>query len=153
MQGKEINIAAIDWCPQICVNEENPGYIIDIVKMIYQNTGYHLSIKFYPWSRDIKYVREGKVDAILAPTKSEVPDLLYPTNEVGVQRMCFFTKISSDWLYEDNSSLNGMAIGIAQDGGLEELNNYVKQHPEQFQVQPYLDRYLQQNIAKLNWFN
>ena len=149
LQAKVINVAAIDWCPQICIEKENPGYLIDIIDKIYDETDYQLVIDFYPWSRAIKLVREGKVHAILAPAKSEAPDLLYPVNEVGTQTMCFFTNISSDWEYQNTESLQGMQIGIAQDTGLEELTNYRKQNPEQFQVQPYVERFVKQNAGKL----
>ena len=43
-----------------------------------------------------------------------------------------------------------MQIGIGNDNSIEELNDYVKQHPEQFQYLPYLGRYIKQSIGKID---
>lgn len=149
LHAKTLSIAAIDWCPQICLKQDNSGYVVDIIKQVFEDTDYQLDITFYPWSRAIKLVRAGKVDALLSPAKNEAPDLLYPANEVGIQRMCFFINSSSNWQYQNDESLKGMQIGIAQDASLAELTDYQKRHPEQFQVQPYLGRFIKQNAAKL----
>ncbi|MCJ8292802.1 MAG: transporter substrate-binding domain-containing protein [Colwellia sp.] len=144
-----IHIDAIDWCPQICLDSSRPGYVIELVKKIFENTQYQLSIHIYPWSRAIKNVTSGKADALLSPAKSEAPNLLYPKLPVGYQQMCFFTLKNSNWHYDGISSLKGLRIGIAADTSIEELNRYVESHPWQFQFQPYHERYLAQSIAKL----
>ena len=144
-----IHIAAIDWCPQICLDSSHPGYVVELIKKVFENTQYQLSINIFPWSRAIKNVSSGKADALLSPAKSEAPNLLYPRFAVGYQQMCFFTKYNSSWHYNGVSSLKGIQIGIATDTSIEELNSYVKSHPWQFQFQPYHERYLAQNVAKL----
>jgi len=144
-----INIDAIDWCPQICLDPKQPGYVVELVRKIFENSQYQLNIKIYPWSRAIKNVSSGKSDALLSPAKSEAPNLLYPQLAVGYQQMCFFTKYESYWHYDGVNSLKGMQIGIAIDTSIEELNGYVKNNPWQFQFQPYHERYLAQSIAKL----
>ncbi|KGJ95002.1 substrate-binding periplasmic protein [Colwellia psychrerythraea] len=144
-----IQISAIDWCPQICLDKNRPGYVIELVKKIFEDTPYKLEIDIYPWSRAIKNVSLGKADALLSPAKSEAPNLLYPQLAVGYQQMCFFTLAESTWRYEGVSSLKGLQIGIATDTSIEELNSYVKSHLYQFQFQPYHERYLAQSFAKL----
>lgn len=144
-----IHINAIDWCPQICLDSNNPGYVVELVKKVFENTQYQLSIHVFPWSRAIMNVSSGKADALLSPAKSEAPNLLYPDLPVGYQQMCFFTLYSSSWHYEGISSLKGLQIGIATDTSIDELNVFVKDNPSQFQFQPYHERYIAQNIAKL----
>ncbi|WP_177208106.1 substrate-binding periplasmic protein [Pseudoalteromonas denitrificans] len=155
-----MTIAAIDWCPQLCPkknktiyinnSDKKPGFIIDIVKAVFKNSPFELEIEYYPWSRAIKLVKEGKIDVLLSPAKAEAPSLRYPKEEIGIQRMCFFTSKKSSWNYIDAHSLNKMQIGIGNDTSIEELNDYVKENPEQFQFQPYLGRYLKQSIRKLD---
>ncbi len=142
-------INAIDWCPQICVDKDHPGYVTELVQEIFKGTDYKLNISIYPWSRAIRNVSIGKADALLSPTKSEAPNLLYPTLEVGFQQMCFFTLKSSNWNYTGIESLKGVHVGIAIDTSIEELNDYVKNKPKKFQFQPYHERYVAQNLAKL----
>ncbi|MEW6990320.1 substrate-binding periplasmic protein [Colwelliaceae bacterium 6441] len=148
-QSETITIAAIDWCPQICPKKQEQGYVVDFVKEIFKDSEYQLEIQYFPWSRAIKQVLSGKVDALLSPAKAEAPSLLFPQHEVGVQKMCFFTKVDSQWTYLDVASLKGLQVGIAIDTSIEELNSYVVEHLEQFQFQPYHERYILQNAGKL----
>ncbi len=145
-----INISAIDWCPQVCLDPKRPGYVVELVKKIFEDTEYQLNIPIYPWSRAIKNVYSGRADALLSPAKDEAPNLRYPQHPVGNQQMCFFNLKSNFWHYSGGiNSLEGLQVGIATDTSIEELNEYVKKHPNQFQFQPYHERYLQQSIAKL----
>lgn len=149
VQAETIKVAAIDWCPQICVDETRPGYTVELIKKIFQDSEYTLEIDLFPWSRAIKYVSEGKYDALLAPAKKEAPLLIFPNFPVGHQRMCFFIDANSAWRYENKQSLQGLKIGIANDASIEELNSYIKEHPEQFNYQPYHERFVAQNVGKL----
>lgn len=144
-----VRIAAIDWCPQICPNNLKKGYVVDIIESVYRETGYDLDIQFFPWSRAIKVVREGLFHALLSPAKEEAPDLIYPHLPVGQQQMCFFVNSNSSWTYNGIGSLRGLSIGMAQDSSIEELNQYRNSHPEQFQLQPYLKRFVKQNVLKM----
>lgn len=145
-----ISIAAIDWCPQICHQDIDKGYVVELVEEVFKGTQYQLNIEIYPWSRAIKLVTEGKADALLSPAKAEAPQLLFPKNSVGKQQMCFFTEKSSDWIYSGIESLTGQLIGVAKDASIEELNEYAELNPQQFQYQPYHERYIIQNAHKLD---
>lgn len=147
--GQTIKVAAIDWCPQICIDKKQKGYVVDYVNEIFKDSGYVLDIEYYPWSRAIKQVRTGKVHALLSPAKAEAPSLLFPRHEVGSQSMCFITLAESDWRYQGIDSLKNMQIGVAIDASIEELNDYVEKNPTQFQFQPYHERFLIQNANKL----
>ncbi|WP_394202151.1 substrate-binding periplasmic protein [Shewanella waksmanii] len=148
--SETISIAAIDWCPQICPEKQNQGFVIDIVKRVFEQSPYELDINYYPWSRAIFLTESGKVDALLSPAKAEAPALNYPVEEVGEQRMCFFTRHTSRWHYNGTASLKGLQIGIATNTSIEELNEYVTNNPEQFQYRPYFDKYVIQSAAKLD---
>ena len=65
--AETINISAIDWCPQICVGGDKPGYVVELVREVFKGTKYSLNIEHYPWSRAIKNVLQGKYDALLSP--------------------------------------------------------------------------------------
>ena len=148
-QKEPLTIAAIDWCPQLCPKETKSGYVLDLVHAIFADSPYEIKVRYYPWSRAIQLTRYGAVHALLSPAKAEAPDLKYPHEEIGVQRMCFFTKYDSNWQYTGVDSLKGLQVGVASDTSLEELNDYMQSHPQQFQFQPYIDRYLKQSIGKL----
>ena len=81
--SQTLTIAAIDWCPQLCptsdltlqTNKEKPDFIINIVNEIFKDCEFDLKIDYYPWSRAIKLVKEGKVSVLLSPAKAEAPSL------------------------------------------------------------------------------
>lgn len=144
-----INIASIDWCPQLCPKGEKRGYVIDILELVYKNSDYTLNITTYPWSRAITMTQNGVVDALLSPAKKEAPNLNYPKYPVGQQQMCFFVNEYSSWKYKGLNSLKGLRIGIAPDTSIEELNPYIKKNQEQFQYMPYNEYYLIKSFFKL----
>jgi len=86
-----IKIAAIDWCPQICLDVDKPGYTVDLIKEVFKDSKYTLVIDVFPWTRAIQLVSNGHYDALLAPAKKEAPNLIFPDIAVGYQQMCFFT--------------------------------------------------------------
>lgn len=144
-------IAEISWCPQICPNNsEHPGYISEILNETINGLGTKFIRNEYPWSRAINNVVQGKSIALSAPAKQEAPNLIYPSIPIGIQRMCFFVNQQSNWAYTGVESLRGVIVGIASDTSIEELNQYVKSYPENFQYQPYHDRFISQNVKKLN---
>lgn len=143
-------IAEIDWCPQICPNNNTQsGYVSEIIELITAEVPGDFKRMDFPWSRAIKLVHEGRAFALSAPAKKEAPELFYPNIPVGIQKMCFFVRKGTQWVYEGPSSLTNLQIGVAKDASLEELNAYMHEHPEQFQLQPYHGRFLKQNINKL----
>jgi len=147
---QRLSIAAIDWCPQICPEDKNlKGYIVDIVEAVYEDSKVALDIQYFPWSRAIHNVRTGKSHALLSPAKKEAPDLIYPATPLGIQKMCFFTLMQSGWAYTGPNSLGDMQIGVAEDTSLEELHSFMRTHPNQFQFQPYHERFVVQNAKKL----
>ncbi len=131
------------------MDKQRPGYVIEIVNQVFKESPYQITIDHYPWSRAIKYVTEGSYDALLSPAKKEAPNLSYPEQAVGHQKMCFFTKAQSSWQYLGPESLNDQFVGVAADTSIEELNQYIKEHPQHFQFQPYHERYVKQNAGKV----
>lgn len=144
-----VRVASIDWCPQLCPDREQGGYVYDLLALIFKDTEYTLIIETMPWSRAIRLTREGVTPILLAPARAEAPDLRYPNIPVGTQSMCFFTQASSSWTFQGALSLRGLNIGIANDTSIEELNDYVAANPGQFQFQPYSDQYIVSNLRKL----
>ncbi|EAR62057.1 hypothetical protein [Neptuniibacter caesariensis] len=61
----------------------------------------------------------------------------------------FFNDIDSQWHFTGIDSLANKQFGLANDTSLEELNSYLAENPEQFQFQPYHERYLIQQARKV----
>ena len=145
----QLRISAIDWCPQICLSGNRPGYVMEIVEEVFSEGIYQPQVNYFPWSRAIKNVTSGQSHALLSPAKKEAPHLKFPSIAVGRQKMCFFVAQDSKWKYEGQHSLAGLSIGIATDTSIEELNQYMLDNSKQFQFQPYHERFVKQNALKV----
>ncbi|MEH6442764.1 MAG: transporter substrate-binding domain-containing protein [Oceanospirillaceae bacterium] len=148
-QATELSVASIDWCPQVCANSNMAGYITDTAEMVFKDSPYKLNIQTYPWSRSIKLVEFGEKHALLSPAKKEAPSLIFPRNEIGIQRMCFFKLASSSWEFNGLESLKGLRIGIASHTSIEELSDYADKNRHQFHYMPYHKNYIEQSLKKL----
>ncbi len=140
-----IRIAAIDWCPFICLNDENPGFLVEYVNEIYKRSNKSLNITIYPWSRAIKRVKEGKDHALLSPAKHEAPDLVYPDTPIGAQRWHFFKLKTNPWT--SSASFDGVKVIYPKDAlprPLEKYKNLIG-----FKEKPYNDKYLNSSIAMM----
>jgi len=154
--AKTIHVAAIDWCPQLCPLEgtsgfpdEHPGYLYELAQEVFKGSGYELEVKVYPWSRAIHMVQNGKALALLAPAKEEAPDLVYPLQAIGTQKMCFFTRANSQWQYAGLADLNRQSIGALYDAELGEVRPYFDEHREQFSLISVDSDYVHQGLKML----
>lgn len=147
---KVINVAIIDWCPQICRNKDYPGYIIEVVNAVFSQGPYQLAFHEYPWSRAIMLVRSGELHALLAPTRDEAPNLLFPEQEIGAQKMCFFRRDKDNWAFTGTDSLAGLKIGMVNDVFIQEIEQYKKDNRHQFQISSYYDgSYVKRSLRML----
>jgi len=157
--AKTIHVAAIDWCPLLCPYEntsgfpdERPGYLFELAQEVFKGSGYELEVRVYPWSRAIHMVQNGKALALLAPAKEEAPDLVYPAQAIGTQKMCFFTRADSQWQYGGLADLKGQSIGALYDAELGEVRPYFNEHRQQFSLisvdSDYVHRGLRMLTAK-----
>lgn len=132
-----IDVAAIDWCPAICPEKEQPGLIKEIVAEVFRRESIRLKLHYMPWARAVKQTTSGKMDALLAPVKAEAPALLYPKYEVGQQATCFYVPFGDTWTYENESSFSkSRHILMVRGNSLEELDNFARANPNMF---TYLD--------------
>lgn len=144
-----LSVAQLNWCPQICPRGTEPGYIVDLVREIFEGSRFSLNYQTmsYPIARG-KTAR-GEIDALLAPAKIEAPNLIYPAEPIGFQRVCFYTLTDSMWVYDGEASLHDLTIGIAIDISLEEIHSYVQRHENQFVFQAESKRYIAESIRML----
>lgn len=143
-----ITVSTIDWCPFICPSSsERPGLLVEYTRAAYEKAGYKVEFKDYPWTRAVKNVESGKTDAVLAPSKSEAPSLVYPEAEIGVQRFCFFSLQEDSWKYEKPESIINRRILHPQDVLPEELGEY--KNKANLKSLPYNSNYLKQTTTML----
>ncbi len=145
-----IKVAAIDWCPQLCSDPERPGYVSEILSLVLDSSPFVIEAETLSWSRAIYQVRKGRKLILLSPAKAEAPELIFPDHEIGVQRMCFFTRAENPWVYTTPESLKNMVIGIGSDTSIPALNDYIKNKIYNFQAMHYDHNFIDKNLKMLD---
>ena len=104
------------WCPYNCASDaENPGYAIEIARIIFEKAGHTLQYEVVPWSRSLKLVKEGNSTAVVGVTRNEAPDLVFPEQEFGISVIHFFKRKGFAWKFSGTESLKSVRVGIMAD--------------------------------------
>ena len=134
-ESKIITLRADRWYP---FNgdpwDDNPGYMIEIAKKVFEEAGYKIDYQIIPWARAIEDTRVGKHDAIVGASVGDAPDFIYPTEPLGIVLNSFFTRSDFEWTYKDPSSLTRYRLGCI----------------EEYSYGKILDKYIAENIDNPN---
>lgn len=129
-----LTLVSPDWCPLVCesgrpgVLAKEPGAVVEIVRAIFEEKGHRIVYSAPPWSRAIFATRKGSYTGILAAMKNDAPDFIYPEEEIGLNRMCFYVKAANPWRYQGVESLTTVVLGVIQDYAYDngEVDDYIK---------------------------
>lgn len=118
------------WCPYNCPpGEPRDGYMVDLARAILTAAGYEVHYQMVPWTRAIELVRKGEADGLLAAVPAQLPDLVYPAHELGINRNQYFVRRGNPWRYLDLTSLSAIRLGVIQDYSYgERLDAYIRSH-------------------------
>lgn len=130
---KKLTLAAPDnWCPVACkASSPLQGYYVDIAKRIWPE--YEITYINLPYARAKQEAIKGRVDAIPAAFKEEVPGFVFPKSPGPTTIFCAWSKQRSDWKYKNLDSLLGRNVGL--------LDGY--EYP------PVLEKFIDANRSKL----
>lgn len=126
----ELSFCSDIWPPYAGkAGETDQGYIVDIIKAIFEPLGYFIVYQNIPWSRCIRETRDGIFHGLAGADIREVPDFVFPTKTVGTTQPQFFTRASSQWKYQGLQALEDIRLGSIQDYTYTALLDiYIRQH-------------------------
>jgi len=116
-----IILTTLDWQPYIGQDLPNYGYVYQIVKKIYEQRGYKVVIKFYPWARTMQLAASGEIDGYFPEYYNE--DLKkdfyfsdpYPGGPAGFYgRKDINYKFKTQYDMKDFHALTSYRIGIVR---------------------------------------
>jgi len=96
-----IQITVGEWPPFISQNQQDNGFIADLIQDVLEDAGYHARFTFYPWTRAYKTAATGRADATAVwMFKKEREKDFYYSDPVLKEEFVFFKLKSSafDWL-------------------------------------------------------
>jgi polar amino acid transport system substrate-binding protein len=114
-ENETIVIGADSWCPVNCEpNSDNPGYMIEIAKKIFEEQAIKVEYQVMPWSRAIIEAEKGNIQAIVGAFKGDAPHFIYPQEELGLIGNSFFTHVHNDWYFQNVDSLKQIILGTVK---------------------------------------
>jgi polar amino acid transport system substrate-binding protein len=122
------------YCPFTCVDlqsnklDDPPGFIVDIVRRVFEARAHTVRIEVLPWKRALYRVNRGDYTGILGTTRYDSPDLIFPEQESGVIRGCVYVRADDPWQYTGSDSLAGRNIGGVQGVFYGQFQGYIDQH-------------------------
>ncbi|BCE03731.1 substrate-binding periplasmic protein [Marinicellulosiphila megalodicopiae] len=113
----EIRFVGETYCPYLCEKDQE-GFMLEIARVVFENNGHMITYQALPWSRALLTIHKNKqADALLSVVKESEPNLIYPTEELGHIKGCYFTSENSDWKYTGLKSLEDITLGLIDNYG------------------------------------
>lgn len=134
--SETIILTADKWCPFNCEpGSEKIGYMIEVAKVIFERKGHNIDYQVNPWIKSIDNVRHARATALVATTKLDAPDLIYPDKSMGSNKDCFYVRSKDKWEYNSLADLKERKIGIAEAYAYTPLlSNYFNENPKQTSI-------------------
>lgn len=148
-----ITLRADEWCPYNCEpNSDEPGFMVDIARIVFKKAGHTVEYGVMPWARAIQDTRKGKYNGIIGAGKDDAPDFVFPENELAVMSGEFYVKKGADWEYKGLESLKDKVLGVIKDYTYSDvIDGYIEengQNSKRVQVASG-DNALDSNVKKL----
>lgn len=147
--ARDLVFVADQWCPANCEpDSDRPGYMVEIVKAVFEPLGHSVSYVELNWPRAKLYTLEGKFDGIFGAWPQGEPRFVYPDLAHGVSANGLFVPKDSDWSYEGPQSFEGKTVGLIVDYAYgEDFEKAIQRHGRASYVAG--DNALELNLNKL----
>ena len=114
--ANELIFGSDPWPPYAGVaGSKQQGFIVDVLKEIYEPAGYIVTYVNMPWSRCLTAVREGRMHGLAGCDVKEAPDFEYPAAAIGITRPSIYMRPGAQWSFAGMESLKSIKLGFIQD--------------------------------------
>ena len=126
-----ITLVADDWCPINCEpSSDSPGYVVELAIKIFGDAGHQVEYQYLSWNRALAQVKAGKFNGAIAATPKELPEGIFPQEELGYYGNYFIKNKGSEWSFTSMESLAEVDLAVIQGYNYgENLNEYIKANP------------------------
>lgn len=132
-------------------DDARPGYMVELIREIFEPLGYHIDYALTSWSRALEECKGGRIHAIIGAGEDRKPDFVFPDEAIGWSGYAWFVRRGFAWTFTGLDSLRGVRLGVCDTCTYdEELDAYIASHRGTEAVQPLAgEDMVQKNIAKL----
>ncbi len=117
--GEELTFVSDIFCPYSCDGNEQ-GFMMEIVRNIYEPEGHKVVFIIEPWSRAKINVKNGLYSCLLGSSKSDRIGLFYSEEEIAEMKGCFYIRKEFNWKFSNIQSLKKLKLGLIQGYGYED---------------------------------
>ena len=111
--GEVLTVRADFWLPYNGSPEApKPGYMIDVLKEIFEPNGITVDYKLQDWALALEAVNKGEFDAVVGTDDEEAPGFVFPEEEFGMMTNAFFVRIGTKFEYQSIDDLQGLKLGV-----------------------------------------
>lgn len=148
--SQELVVAADYWMPYNGdPGSEKEGFVVEILKEIFEKKGITVKYETRPWARAIKLGEEGKVDAVIGAMKSDAEGFVFPEESIGILANDFYVPADSDWKFTGFESFKGYKVGIVTDYAYgDEVDKFISENKSNFDYVAG-ENAIEMNIKKL----
>jgi polar amino acid transport system substrate-binding protein len=125
-----LTVKADSWFP---FNDDpasaKPGYVVELLRLIFEPQGIKIDYKLTPWNRSLAEVENGQADCVIGALKTDAPNFVFPLDSAGITKNVFFTNKDKKWKYTGIDSLSEIKLGVIADYSYSDaLDAYIKKY-------------------------
>ena len=126
--AETITIVADEWPPfNGKANSQAEGYMVDIVRIVFEAKGIEVKYVTMPWKRAIVETRRGGYTAAIGASKTDAAGFVFPEEELARNRLAFYVKNGNVWKFQGIKSIKQIKLGVIAGYDYRQwLNEYIQ---------------------------
>lgn len=111
--AETITIVADEWPPfNGKANSQDEGYMVDIVRIVFEEKGIEVKYITMPWKRAIAETKQGVYTAAIGASKTDAVGFVFPEEELARNRLAFYVKKGNIWKFQGIESIQQIKLGV-----------------------------------------
>jgi len=149
--AETLRLRADTWMPYNGdPKSETPGYVVELLKVIFEPAGVTVDYQNMPWADALKAANNCEIDGVIGASRVEAAKMVIPQENIAVTKIGLFVLKGNPWRYQNMESFEKVHLGaIDAYDYWETLDAYIQKHTAP-QVTVFKgDTPLKDGIAKL----
>jgi polar amino acid transport system substrate-binding protein len=128
--GKTLSFVGDIWAPfNMSPGGKPEGYIVDIIRAVFEPQGYEVDYRLVPWAQAIEETKAGEYTAIIGASSADGEGFVFPDEEIAITRLTFVTSATSAWKFTDRASVAKTSLAIIDGYDYRPwLTDYIAEH-------------------------
>lgn len=108
---------------------EAPGYVVELVKAIFEPRGITVDYQNMPWAEALKAANNCEIEGVIGASRIEAAKMVIPEENIAASRVGLFVLKGCPWRYLNMESFEKVRLGaIDANDYWEALDGYVQKH-------------------------